>query len=59
MIWLYEMEERTFNQIGEQIGISEEGARKRFRTAMPRLMQKVSQLQNGELCSLLDSPAAS
>ncbi|MCA8956910.1 MAG: sigma-70 family RNA polymerase sigma factor [Planctomycetes bacterium] len=54
VIWLYEMQGLTFKQVAEVIGTTEEGARIRFRRALPRLLQKVTRLQRGEVSAALD-----
>ena len=49
VILLREFEGLSFAAIGERLGIGETGARMRFTRAIPRLADKVKQLQAGEL----------
>lgn len=53
-IWLREFEEKSFREVGEQLGVSEEAARKRFTRALPLLAQRVAELRDGRLRQLLD-----
>ena len=42
-------EEKGFREIGESLGIGEDGARMRFRRALPKLSRKVESLKKGDL----------
>lgn len=54
---LRDWEGLTFAAIGEQLGIGEEAARKRYQRALPRLAQKVDLLQRGQWARSLDADA--
>lgn len=49
VVLLRQWEELPFRAVAERIGIGEEAARTRFRRAVQRLAELVSQLQRGEL----------
>lgn len=53
-IWLREFEEKSFREVGEALGVSEEAARKRFTRALPLLAQRVAELRDGRLRHVLD-----
>lgn len=53
-IWLREFEEKSFREVGEALGVSEEAARKRFTRALPQLAQRVAELRDGRLRQVLD-----
>ena len=55
VILLREFEGLGFAEIGERLGIGETGARMRFTRAIPRLADKVKQLQAGQLRDALGS----
>lgn len=46
-------EGRSFQQLGEELGVSDDAARKRFERAVARLAQLVSKLRAGELRDVL------
>ena len=48
VILLRQWEERSFPEIGEELGISPDSARMRFTRALPRLGQKLVELRHGQ-----------
>jgi RNA polymerase sigma factor (sigma-70 family) len=57
-IRLRDWEELSFAAAGEQLGISEEAARKRYHRALPRLAQKLELLRRGKWQDVLDGDGA-
>jgi RNA polymerase sigma-70 factor (ECF subfamily) len=52
-VLLREWEGLTFAEMGERLGVSEEGARIRFQRALPKLLAKIEKLRRGRLRELL------
>lgn len=57
IVRLRDWEEKTFTEAGKLLGLSEDGARKRYDRALPKLAQKVAQLRAGRLDALLAETA--
>lgn len=55
VLQLREWEERSFPEIAAELGLSENGARMRYKRALPRLANKVGELRKRGLRAILDS----
>lgn len=53
VVRLRQFEEKSFDEIGAELGITSDAARMRFNRALPRLAEKISALRGGKLDTLL------
>lgn len=54
VIQLRQFEEKSFEEIGQELGIETDSARMRFNRALPRLGEKIRALRGGRLDTLLE-----